>query len=392
MPKTINLDHASSTILNKYAKKAILEFIEEPQLNIDSSYEPAVKKRRGLAETKNQIAKLLGAKSPNILITNGSSDANSKLLSLIFRVNSDLEITASEIEHSTLLDSISKFKNHKIIKIDSSTNQLDLKSLQESISNLTILVTVQYVNNETGQILPIKEISRIVRKVREERLRSGVKLPLFFHTDASQAATTQDLQVKRLGIDALSLNGSKFGALPSSGILYLSSEILRWLDENRVKLDQKKENPLSIISIYPSLKDSIKKKSAESKRLLSLAQAFHKEFSKLLPDAKLNPLDLKIGKNHAPHILNYQIPNVSGEKFVILAGMNRILISTGAACSASKNLPSHVLKALGLNLNQINSSIRVSFGDSNKGEKEVVEAARTLAQLAKNESVKLNSN
>ena len=150
-----------------------------------------------------------------------------------------------------------------------------------------------------------------------------------------------------------------------------------------------KESPLSIISIYFALKNSIEKKSTESKRLLKLSNSFYSQLQKDLPDIKLSPSNLKIGKNHSPHILNINIPKVSGEKLVILAGLNGTLISTGAACSASKDKPSHVLEALGLSLEQINSSIRVSFGSGNKSEKEVIEAAKTLAKLCKNPSIKL---
>jgi cysteine desulfurase len=391
MQNIINLDNASSTNLNKESKKAVKEFLEQPQLNTDSSYQPAVEKRRMLAATKDQLAKLIGAKSPNIFITEGSSDANSRLLNLIKSADTTLEVISSEIEHSTLLREIEKIKNSTIIKLDPKSHQLRLKDLEDAITEKTILITIQYINNETGQVLPLKEISKIIKKVREQRLANGNNLPIFFHTDASQAVITQDLQIKRIGVDALSLNGSKFGALPSSGILYLSGDILRWLDQNNVKLDQKKENPLSIISLYPALKNAIQKKPTESKRLLNLSKTFHTEFIKQFPEAKLNLTNSKIGINHSGHILNYTLPNVSGEKLVILAGMNGILISTGAACSASKNIPSHVLKALGLSLEQINSSIRISFGSTNKSEDEIKQAAQLLAKLCQNKSVKINN-
>jgi cysteine desulfurase len=384
----INLDHAAGAPLAKEAKNKIKEFIENPIYNTDSSYAPAVEQRRYLADLKSKTAKLIGAKAPNIFITTGSSDANSKLLNLIKLADPNAEVITTSIEHSSLLDSIKELQSHKILELNKD-GQFDLKTLESSITDSTILITVQYINNETGQILPIKEISRLVKKINNSRLDRKIKTPLFFHTDASQAAITEDLLIPRLGVDSISLNGSKFGALPNSGILYLSAEILRFLELKKVTIPKVKESPLSIISTYFALKNSIEKKNTESKRLLKLSNSFYSQLQKDLPDIKLNPSNLKIGKNHSPHILNINIPNVSGEKLVILAGLNKILISTGAACSASKDQPSHVLEALSLSLEQINSSIRVSFGSGNKSEKEVIEAAKNLAKLCKNPSIKL---
>jgi cysteine desulfurase len=385
---TYNLDHASGAPLNKDAKKAVKEFLEAPIYNPDSSYTPAVELRRYLADLKSKTAKLLGVKSPNIFITSGSSDASYQLLSLITSAQLKAQIITTNIEHSSLLDEVRKLPQNKVININDK-GILNIEDLKVSITDSTILITIQYVNNETGQILPIKEVSRLVKEVNLDRLKRNIKTPLFLHTDASQAAITQDLLIPRLGVDAMSLNGSKFGALPNSGILYLSADLLRWLDSKDVEVKQTKESPLSIISLYYALKHSIEKKNTETKRLANLSKAFYQELQKQIPEVSLNPKHLKIAKNHSVHILNIHIPEVSGERLVILAGLNGILISTGAACSASKDKPSHVLEALGLTAEQIQSSIRVSFGSANKSEKEIKEVAQKLAKLCTNPSVKL---
>lgn len=400
--KVINLDHAAGTSLNNTAKKQILKFLSEEIYNPDSSYQPAVKIRRELADLKNKLAKLLGVNSPNIFITNGSSDASSFLLNLILPEQSNTsdasnisvqnpepELITTNVEHQTLIQKI-KERPHKIISVNPDSGILNLKDLEKEITNSTILISIQYTNNETGINQPIKDISRLVKKINTERKERGNKLPLFFHSDASQSALTEDLQIPRLGVDALSLNGSKFGALPNSGILYLSSNILRYLESKNTKLKLKKENPLSLISLYYALQDAIQKKPNTNKNLTKLAQAFNKEFLELNPKAHLNPKNLKIGKNHAPHILNYLVPNVSGEKLVILAGLNGILISTGAACSANKEQPSHVLKALDLSLEQIQSSIRISLGKNLKTENDAKSTAKKLSKLTQEESVRIN--
>jgi cysteine desulfurase len=394
--KTYNLDHAATAPLNKSARKKIIEFINSDYYNPDSNYQPAVNLRRDLAETKSKLAKLLGVKSPNIFITDGASDATNRLLNLIESAQAELEpeqleVITSNIEHSTLLESVKKLKGHRIISIEP-TGELNLIKLKALISDRTILISIQYVNNETGQILPIKEISRHLQKVKADRLSRGVDLPIFLHSDASQATVTEDLQIPRLGIDALSLNGSKFGALPNSGLLYLSADLIRWLDSKqnheRIKLNPSKENPLAIISIYEALNHATQTKASEKKRLLNLSLSFLKELERSELNFKLNPTDLKIGKKHTGHILNLTLAGIDAEKLVILAGLNGILISTGAACSASKNIPSHVLKALSLTVQETSSSIRLSFGSANKSSKEVQFAAKKLAKLCQQDSVR----
>ncbi|MDQ5913507.1 MAG: cysteine desulfurase [Patescibacteria group bacterium] len=389
MKAIINLDHAAAAPINKEAKKAITKWLDLPVYNIDSSYQPAVEQRRYLADLKSKTAKLLGVKLPNILITSGSSDASSKLLDLISQAEPNKEVILTEIEHSTLLSRVKDFPNHKILKLSDTTGSIKLKDLAVAINDSTILISIQYVNNETGQVLPIKEAAKLVAEVNRSRKQRGIELPLFLHTDASQAAVTEDLNIPRLGVDALSLNGSKLGSLPSCGILYLSADLLRWLYSKGIEYPHQKENPLSIISLYYSLQHSIQKKATENKRLTNLSKAFFQELQKQIPEASLNPKNLKIGKNHAPHILNIHIPKVSGERLTILAGLSGTLISTGAACSASKDRPSHVLQALGLSPAEIQSSIRVSFGSANGSEKEVIKAAKKLAELCNNPSVKL---
>jgi cysteine desulfurase len=392
--KIINLDHAAASGLNNEARKQVELFLNQPVYNSDSSYAPAVAQRREIADLKKKTAKLLGVNSPSIFITNGSSDANRRLFNLLSTVDSSSKAITTNIEHQTLLSSITKFKKVEIIKVGIN-GLIDLEGLLGKVTDSTILISVQYVNNETGIIQQIKGLARALKKVKQDRLKRGIQLPLFLHCDASQAVTTEDIQIPRLGVDALSLNGSKFGALPSSGLLYLSPDLLRYLEN---ALDNKltnsllygKENPLAVISQYYALNEAIQKRAYNVKQLTTLSKLFCQELIKLIPEAQLNPKSLKIGKSHTPHILNFYLPNVDAEKLVILAGLNNVLISTGAACSASKDQPSHVLEALGLSLEQINSSIRVSLGVENT-QQDIKEAVAELVKFSQQSSVKIRN-
>jgi cysteine desulfurase len=386
------LDHAATAPQSPAARKELLSLISGGLIyNPDSSYAPAVEFRRRLAELKKKTAKLLGVRAPSLFYTGGSSKANQLLLGLIF-ANQDftpLEFITSKLEHSTLLSQLQSLKNIKLnfASTKPGTGLVDIASIKDLINDNTVLITIQYVNNELGTIQPIKELAQLVDRTRQDRTRRGVKTPLWLHTDASQAAKTEDLQIPRLGVDALSLNGSKFGAAPASGLLYLSADLLRWLDSRpfaKTRLNAayaQKPSPIEVISIFYALEQAILKRQSESKRLLSLAKAFWRQLQISVPNAKLNPANLKIGVNHTGHILNIYLPEVKAEQLVILAGLNGLYFSTGAACSANKNTPSHVLTELGLSLEVVNSSIRVSFGAANRSEQEVIAAANLIAEL-----------
>lgn len=395
--KTAYLDHAAGAPISNDVKDEVSRILEWEILpNPEAGYSLAGKWRRELADHKNQIARTLGVKAPSIFISNGATEASLKLFEMISpKINKErLSICILDIEHSSLLDQVvgsDKITGSvKVIKVSDlglgGNGEYDLSKVLKSVDDQTVLISMQLINNETGQILPIKKLAGEIAKIRKGREERGVNTPLFLHSDASQGGTTMDLHIPRLGVDALTINGAKIGGLPSSGLLYISPELARWSD--RVPTIGK-EDPIKTATLNIALSKVQKKRPSEKKRLGALSESFWRELKQLVPGAELN-LSAKMGKvKHSDHILSIHLPGINAERLVILAGQHGVFIGTGAACSANQGKPSHVLRAIGCSSTEIASSIRISFGLSNIDKAEVLFAAQKIAELCGEESVKL---
>lgn len=390
--KFVYLDHAAGAPISNSVKNEVKRIMECDVLpNPEAGYNLAAKWRKELAGHKDKIARVLGIKAPSIMVTNGATEASDMFLEFVKDVSVDknYNFCVMDTEHSSIMqkaNELGKVKKLKIsdIKLDGG-GRPDLSAILKVIDDSTVLITMQLVNNETGQIMPVKELAREIKNIRADRENRGLDTPLYLHSDASQAGTVEDLHIPKLGVNAMTINGAKLGGLPNSGLLYISPELARWIS-NREEL--KKEDPIRVATLSVALERAQSKRPAEKKRLSILADLFWREFKKGCPDSTLN-LESKLGKTkQAGHILSIRIPGVNAERLVILAGQHGVYIGTGAACSANNGKPSHVLKAIGCTDTEIASSIRISFGANNKSKADVIWAAKKLAELSQHDSVK----
>src|SRR5690606_21427993 len=135
-------------------------------------------------------------------------------------------IVVSGIEHESVLEPANNYER-RLVPV-TKNGMVDLDQLEKLIDEKTVLVSIMYANNEIGTIQPLKEIPGLIQKKRAERQGSSPAtrhLPLWLHTDACQAANYLDLQVARLGVDLMTLNGGKIYALKQSGCLYVRAGV-----------------------------------------------------------------------------------------------------------------------------------------------------------------------
>jgi cysteine desulfurase len=239
---------------------------------------------------------------------------------------------------------------------------VDVSALEKAITDDTVLVSGIYANNEIGTIQPIAAIGKLIAKIRLDRVSRGVSQPLYFHTDACQAAGALDLHVSRLGVDLMSLNGSKIGGPKQSGILYVKAgtklEPLMYGGGQERGLRSGTENVPGIIGFAKALELAQSKRDAESKRLSGLRDQLWQDIQKAIPDAELNG-------DHGyrlPNNLNVMIPGIDGETAVLYFDNEGIVLSTGSACTTGGTEPSHVLKAIGRSDEEATSSLRITIG------------------------------
>jgi len=222
--RKIYLDYAATTYIDPIVLDKMLPFLKGNFGNPSSLYSIGRQAKMGIEYARVSVAKILGASSQEIIFTGSGTESDNLAIFGVakFYQNKGKHIIVSKIEHKAVLEAAKKLgkEGFEIIYLDvDSKGLVNLLELKKSLRSDTILVSVMYANNEIGTIQPIAKISEIIREFRKENL-----LPLF-HTDACQAAGALTLNVKKLGVDLLTINGSKIYGPKGVGCLYKAKDI-----------------------------------------------------------------------------------------------------------------------------------------------------------------------
>jgi cysteine desulfurase len=240
---------------------------------------------------------------------------------------------------------------------------LKASEVLKAIRPETVLISIMYANNEIGSIEPIAEIGRELLKYRKE---NKTIFP-YFHTDACQAAGYLDLDVEKLHVDLMTVNGSKMYGPKGVGMLYvrrgvkIKSLISGGSQERHLRAGT--ENIAGIVGFAKAFELVQKNKGVESDRLSKLTSYLWSSLQKYLPEISLNGPAL--GEHRLPNNLNIAISGIEGEAALLYLDEYGIMCSTGSACTASSIEPSHVLRAIGLNEKESHSSLRFTLGHCN---------------------------
>lgn len=358
--KQLYFDHAAATPVSKKVLAAMQPYFSERFYNPSALYLAAQDVKQAITGARERVARILGAKSKEIIFTSGGTEANNLAIHGIMQKFPDASIVTTAIEHESVLAPAGLYA-HKIAPVKPD-GRLDIKLLASLIDDKTVLVSVMYANNEIGTVQPLHEIAKLLKEIRENRRKANKKLPLYFHTDAAQAGNYLSLLVHSLGVDMMTLNGGKIYGPKQSGVLFvrtsveLAPQILGGGQER--KLRSGTENVPAIIGFAEALRESSNMREAESERLVNLRQRFLSDLSKTYPDAQLNGSL----SHRLPNNVHLTIPGVDNERLMMELDEQGIMVATGSACSASSDEPSHVLRAIGLSDEAARSSLRITFG------------------------------
>lgn len=405
----IYLDHAAATPVLPQALDAMLPFFTEQFFNPSAPYLPAKHVREAYESAKDQLAHTIGAKGVDLVITAGATESINlafTCLDALQTPNFTPRVLVLSTEHSAVL-AAAQAHDYDLIKVDR-TGLIDLADLRSKISDEVVLVSVALANNEIGTIQPLAEISNLIREIRQDRLRRGIKTPLYLHSDASQALPLIDISVARLGVDLLTLNGAKCGGPKGIGALYMAHGIK--LQPVVVGGGQERglrsgtENVPALIGFATAATAAKKHLASNRKNYQKMAQILRHSIKNLAEIHSDTSIVAQINKNvkHNPHqtvsepiflgnskhqLANFVpvcFPGLDAERLIYKLEAKGVLVSTGAACAANKGTKSHVLAAIGLSDVEIAGSLRLSLGSTNTVE-QIQDAADIIADVVRDE-------
>ncbi len=348
-------DHAAATPLDDRVLAAMLPYFSDQFYNPSSPYAQAIQVRRGYQAAKELLARQIGAKADELVMTAGATES----INLAFSAVSGHVVTAN-IEHDSVL-AAAKRHDHTLMASDE-RGYISADSVKNAIRPDTQLVSIALANNELGTIQPLRAIAAVIASERERRRGAGDTTPIYFHSDASQGVGQLDVHVSRLGIDLLTLNAGKLYGPKQVGLLWVSPDvqlhptIVGGGQENGLRSGT--ENVAGVIGFARALELIASHRKHESERLAELEKTLRDALATAFPDAVFSGHP----KHHLPGFVHISFPGVDAERLVFALERRAVLVATGSACAANKNTRSHVLTAIGLTDNVADGSLRLTLG------------------------------
>ena len=380
MKSRVYLDNAASTQLDKRVFDAMRPFLTDNFGNPSSLHASGQTAKQAVENARLQVANILHCKTSEIIFTSGGTESiNLAILgwakAYSMRTKSLGRIIISAVEHEAVLETAKSLEPYGW-KIDylpvDKFGAVNLKELNALVKPNTALVSVMYANNEVGTIQPIAELGAIIAGINRKRVAN--KLPtIAFHTDACQAGSVLNLNVAKLKVDMLTLNGSKLNGPKGAGILFVKTgtqlEPLIYGGGQEQGLRSGTENTPAIIGFGLALKLAQDNKAKVVKKILELQAMLEKKLNAINGLAingprnnKFSSLENNFGLKKLPGTINFSVGGVEGEALMLYLDAAGFAVATGSACTTGSEEPSHVLIAMGVNPKLAKSTIRLSLG------------------------------
>ena len=350
----IYLDNAASTQIHDDVLEAMLPYLKEQYGNPSSIHRYGRLANKAIEKARKQIAMLINADPSEILFTSGGTESNNTALYGIAAKKPHSQIITSSIEHDAILEPCKKLTKDGFdviyLPVDNH-GVVNLSVLKNSLSDNTCLVSVMFGNNEMGTIEPIAQIAQLCN----ER-----NIP--FHTDAVQAVGKITIDVKKLGVDLLSISSHKINGPKGIGALYIRKGIdlipiiLGGGQEHGLRSGT--ENVANIVGFGKACELAKLNLSENISHMKKLRDNLVATILREIPGVTLNGH----AENRLPNNAHFTFLGVAGEDLIIKLDEYGICASTGSACSVHTQKASHVLQAMGFSHEQITGSLRLTLG------------------------------
>jgi cysteine desulfurase len=356
--KRIYMDHSATTPVDQLVVDTMLPFFTDTFGNASSLHSFGTEAAEALSQARKQVADSIGALPEEILFTSGGTESdNLAIRGVVPHDVGKKHIITSVIEHPAVLNTCDYLEGlgHEVtyISVDAE-GIIDVKLLEASIKENTVLISIMHANNEIGTIQPIEKISEIAKEHN---------IPL--HTDAVQSVGKIPVDVNDLGVDMLSISSHKIHGPKGVGALYVRkgtniSPIVFGGNHER-GMRSGTENVSGIVGFAKAMELAAKRLDADSTHMTQMRDSLISRVFDTISDVRLNGHPSK----RLPNNVNISFKYVEGESMLMLLDMQGIAVSTGSACSSKSLKASHVLSALKIEDEFIHGSLRISLGREN---------------------------
>lgn len=350
-------DNAATTRVSDKVRDIMVNLMQIDYGNPSSLHMKGVEAGRHIKAASEQIAETLKCQPKEIIFTSGGTESNNLALmgAAFAHKRRGNKIITSAIEHASVLSAMEFLEEQgfEIVYIKTDSHGIvDLEELSDQIDEDTILVSVMYVNNEIGSVQPIEKISRIIKEKNPETI---------FHVDAIQAFGKYIIYPKRMGIDMMSVSGHKLHGPKGSGFLYVSDKVrikpIIYGGGQQKGMRSGTENVPAIAGLAAAVKEEYSHLEEKITHLYELKNHLIEGMT-AYPEVYSNSGD-------APHIASISFTGVRSEVMLHALEDRQIYVSAGSACSSNKPHVSGVLKAIGLNSERQEATLRFSFSEEN---------------------------
>ena len=369
--KRIYFDNAATTPLDKRVAKAMRDFELEFYGNPNSSHREGQIARAKIDFARAEIAKFISAKPQEIIFTSGATEANNHALrgvvsNAIGKLKIKPHIITTELEHQSVYNTVKMMEERGVvdatyIKPDRD-GMIAPEQIIKAITDNTVLVSVIFVSNEIGSILPIREIGKRLAEVNARQ-----KHQIYFHTDAVQAVKYFNCHVDKLGVDLMTLSAHKINGPKGIGALYIrtSTKLDNLMTGGSQEYDKRPgtQNTAGIIGFAKAVEQlgTLEDRQATAQKVKILRD---KLISDLSPQEGLD-LNGPVNDQRTPDNVNLSVYGADQELIMSKLDLAGIAASTGSACVSGSNEPSHVIRSLG-KINDIPAAtIRLTLGSQN---------------------------
>jgi len=352
----IYFDHNATSPLHPEVVEAILPYLKNPVANASSLHSSGRLARSAIETARGQVADLVNSSPESVIFTSGGSEANNLLLKGYLDTNDRRPLISSEIEHPSVLGPLAQIEQagHRVIRLKPDSNgriDLDLAKtiLQQEPPQI---FSVMLANNETGVLQPVQKLAQYIDAEH-----------CLIHTDATQLIGKLAVDMKQLGVDALTLSAHKLRGPQGIGALIVNQKPREILISGGAQEKYRRagtENVAMIVGLGKAAQLAALEMEQKQHHLLQLREVFETRLE-TIPGAVIFGKDAE----RLPNTTYFCLPYYHGETLLMELDRAGFALASGSACHSEVTKASHVLTAMGVDENLALNAVRVSFGMSN---------------------------